>query len=114
MGMNAGSHHLTTLFLSTMTGLHEGWEQNINKLLHTATFTQQIIEFIQSQWLLLWVIVMVYRISMPWLCTLECVHTMQCTVQSGAIHYTHCTAHHEIKGIDRRKKNTVNNWKGSR
>ena len=60
------------------------------------------------------VIVMVYRISMPWLCTLECVHTMKCTVQYGAIHYTHCTAHHEIKGIDRWKKNAVNNWKGSR
>ena len=41
-------------YLFNTTGLHEGWEQNINKLLHTATFTQQIIEFIQSQWLLLW------------------------------------------------------------
>ena len=59
------------------------------------------------------VILMVYRISMPWLCTLECVHTMQRTVQYWAIHYTHCTAHHKIKDIDRGKKNIVNNWKGS-
>jgi hypothetical protein len=39
-------------YLFNTTGLHEGWEQNINKFLHTATFTQKIVELIQSQWLL--------------------------------------------------------------
>ena len=62
---------------------------------------------------------MVYRISMPWLCTLECVRTMQCTVQYGAIHYTHCTVHSITQYIIKSKtsiagRKKVNNWKGSR
>ena len=78
-------------YLFNTTGLHEGWEQNINKLLHTATFTQQIIEFIQSEWLLLW-----FTVSVCLGCALWSACT-RCNAQYNMGQYTTRIVQHIMK-----------------